>query len=241
MLTDHYGLIISLLVALGAGLIRGFTGFGGPAFMLATLTWIYSPLYVIGKVLIVEFIAASYLVSNIREQIQWRTTAIIAIPTMLTMPLGHWFLENTDPILMRRLIAGTILLSCLVMSTGYRYRRRLGTSGLILLGLIGGLVFGASYIALLVVSVLMLGPYNKGETRGLFISWGFLIGIWYVVISVLSGNTTLSDVIAALPLAMAYFTGTITGAHWFKRSTEHTYRRYALITLMVLSVFSLVK
>ena len=52
---------IVALVAFGAGLVRGFTGFGGPAFILAILTLFFTPVSIVSKILVVDFISSVYL------------------------------------------------------------------------------------------------------------------------------------------------------------------------------------
>ena len=42
-LSGEPGMAIIAMVAFGGGLIRGFTGFGGPAFILAILTLFFTP------------------------------------------------------------------------------------------------------------------------------------------------------------------------------------------------------
>ena len=43
MIADQPGMLAIAAVAFGAGLIRGFTGFGGPAFILAIMTLFFTP------------------------------------------------------------------------------------------------------------------------------------------------------------------------------------------------------
>jgi uncharacterized membrane protein YfcA len=226
-------------VALLAGLIRGFTGFGGPAFMLAILSLFYNPAFVIGKILLVELFASSYMTFQVRRSIAWRTTLAIAIPTLLTMPLGHWILLHAEPTLVRKFIAGVTLFSCLLMMLGLRYPNRLGMISSIAVGLIGGLVFGASYIALLVVAVVLMGPYDKTDTRALITSWGFIIGVWFVVISVARDQTHWIDVLHTAPAIATYFIGSWIGARFFSRSSETVYRKVAIVLLMGLSIGTL--
>ncbi len=149
----EYAFEFGLLAAFLAGLIRGFAGFGGPAFMLAALTWFYTPLLVIGKILVIELISAGFLFWRIRGEINWKATAALTIPTVLAMPLGYQLLTHTDPDLMRKLIAAITLVSSLLMLVKWRYRNPLSLPAAIALGLIGGVVFGATYIALLIVAV----------------------------------------------------------------------------------------
>ena len=49
------GMAIIAIVAFGAGLVRGFTGFGGPAFILAILTLFFTPYSIVSKILVVDF------------------------------------------------------------------------------------------------------------------------------------------------------------------------------------------
>jgi len=61
-MTDLHISLLIVLVAFFAGLVRGFSGFGGPAMMLAIMTWFLTPVQVIGKILVIECIAATFLV-----------------------------------------------------------------------------------------------------------------------------------------------------------------------------------
>ncbi len=223
-------------VSLFAGFIRGFTGFGGPAFMLAILALFYAPIDIIGKILVVDLASSSYLFAKIFRQVHWKSTLALAIPTMASMPLGQWLLLNTDPIDMRRIIAAVILVTCLLMLFGIRYRRPLRVSAMIGLGIVSGLVFGATYIALVVVAAVLLGPYDKNAARTLIISWAFLVAAWYGVISTLSGATKWADVYIAAPGAVLYFAGVWVGSLLFSRSREDNYRRVALVTLSALAM-----
>lgn len=238
MLSHELGAAVTMIVALGAGFIRGFTGFGGPAFMLATLTWFYTPLAVIAKILVIELISSAYLFMHARREIAWRDTAAITIPTILTLPLGQWLLLDTNPQVMRQIIAAIILIATVSMLLGLRYRAALGTLGLVVVGLLGGIIFGATYIALIVVAAILLGPYDRHASRALMISWSFFVSGAYAFMSFVSGAASVDDVLVALPGAAMYFIGTWFGARLFRGSAENMYRNVALVTLLILSIIS---
>jgi len=238
-MTDISVSLLTLLVAFFAGLIRGFAGFGGPAMMLAIMTWFLTPVLAIAKVIVIECIAATSLVWRVRREIDWRISLNLTLPTLISMPIGYWLLTHTEPELMRRLISLAILLSCALMLTQWRYRTRLTQPRLIALGLAGGVIIGASFIALVVVAVILMGPYNRNESRTLFLFWGFALSVWYVTLSVLSGQTGLHSILSAMPAAATYFLGSWIGSNWFGHSTETSYRRYALILLATLGLIGL--
>lgn len=232
-------MIIIAIVAFGAGLIRGFTGFGGPAFIIAILTLYFTPYSIVSKILVVDFLANVYLFSAVYRQIDWRSTLSMVIPTLLFMPLGHWLLLELDPVLMKRIMSVIIALACLAMLIGYRYRQPMTKPLLILLGTFAGIIFGGTYIALLAVVAILLGPYNKVEGRTLIITWSFFTVLGFAAISWYSGTTDSQDVITALPGAATYMLGTWLGSQGFHNSSEKLFRRIAICTLLGLAMFNL--
>lgn len=233
------GVIIIALVAFGAGLIRGFTGFGGPAFMLAILTIFFSPISIVSKILVVDFFTSVYLFKSCYRQIDWRTTMTMVVPTLLFIPLGHWVLHELDPVWMKRGIAAIIAIACILMLVGIRYPRPLTTAGLIVVGVLAGTVFGGSYIALIAAVPILLGPYNKDQGRTLIIAWSFFTVLGFAAVSAYSGTTTINDITIALPGAASYMLGACLGSMGFRQSSEKLFRRGSIATLLVLSVFNL--
>lgn len=238
-LSGEPGMAIVAIVAFGAGLIRGFTGFGGPAFILAILTLFFTPYSIVSKILVVDFIASVYLFKAVHREIDWRATASMVIPTLVCMPLGHWLLIELDPLWMKRAMALIIATACVMMLVGFRYRHPMTTHWLIFVGVCAGIVFGGSYIALVAVVFILLGPYDKHQGRTLIISWSFFAVLGFALISALSGTTGVDDVIAAAPGAVTYLLGTWMGSHGFRKSSEKVFRRAAIAVLLCLAIFNL--
>ncbi len=228
------------LVAFGAGLIRGFTGFGGPAFILAILTLFFAPVSIVPKILVVDFFANVYLFKACFRQINWRATLSMVIPTMIFMPLGHWLLIELDPIWMKRAMALIISGACVMMLIGYRYKHPMTTGWLVFVGICSGIVFGGTYIALVAVVFILLGPYDKNEGRSLIISWTFFTVVGFALISAVSGTTSMHDITIALPGAVTYMLGTWLGSHGFRKSSEKLFRRAAITILLALSIVNLI-
>jgi len=227
------------LVAFAAGLIRGFTGFGGPAFILAILTLFFTPVSVVSKIVVVDFLANAYLFKACLKDINWRSTTTMVVPTILAMPLGHWLLLELDPALMKRAMALIIAGACVLMLVGFRYKHPMTASWLILVGASSGIVFGGSYIALVAVVLILLGPYDKHAGRTLIVAWSFFTVIGFALIAAVSGTTGVDDLIVAAPGAATYLLGSWLGSHGFHNSSEKLFRRVAIFTLLGLSVFNI--
>ena len=239
MIADEPGMLAVALVAFGAGLIRGFTGFGGPAFILAILTLFFTPVSIVSKIVVVDFLANVYLFRACLRQIDWRATATMVIPTLLAMPLGHWLLIELDPGIMKRAMALVIATACILMLAGFRYRHPMTTGWLILVGVCSGIVFGGSYIALVAVVFILLGPYDKDAGRTLIVAWSFFTVLGFALIAAVSGTTGVDDLIIAAPGAATYLLGTWLGSHGFRRSSEQLFRRVAISILLFLSICNL--
>jgi uncharacterized membrane protein YfcA len=239
-LSGEPGMAIIAMVAFGGGLVRGFTGFGGPAFILTILTLFFTPYSVVAKILVVDFIASIYLFKAVYRQIDWRATTSMVIPTLIFMPLGHWLLIELDPVWMKRAMALTISAACVMMLIGFRYQRPMTTAWLVLVGSCAGIIFGGTYIALVAVVFILLGPYDKHAGRTLIIAWAMFTVLGFALISALSGTTGVDDVITAAPGAATYLLGTWIGSHGFRKSSEKLFRRAAIVTLLALSIINLV-
>ena len=234
------GMAIIAIVAFGAGLVRGFTGFGGPAFIIAILTLFFTPYSIVSKILVVDFIANVYLFKAVYRDINWRATAAMVVPTLLFMPLGHWLLVELDPLWMKRAMAVIIAVACISMLIGYRYRHPMTTGWLIFLGIVAGTVFGGTYIALVAVVFILLGPYDKHQGRTLIIAWSFFAVLGFALISAFSGTTGIDDLITAAPGAATYLLGTWLGSRGFHNASEKLFRRGAIAVLLCLACFNLV-
>ena len=237
--TGEPGALIIAIVAFGAGLIRGFTGFGGPAFMLAILTIFFNPISVVSKVLVADFFANFYLFRSVAKHIDWRPTLTLLIPTLMSIPLGHWLLLQVDADTSKRAIAVVIALICLLMLLGIRYKKPMSSAWLIAVGMLAGIAFGGMYIALVAVVAILLGPYNKIEGRTLIVAWAFFSALGFALVSAVTGTTTLADIVIALPGAATYMLGTWLGSLGFNQSSEKLFRSGAVATLLILAMFNL--
>ncbi len=238
MAEAEIGVALIGVVALVAGVIRGFCGFGGPAFMLAILTIYFTPDVIVSKVFVVDLLASIYLFLTLYKEIPWRSVVPITVSTILMLPVGQWLLIEVDPHILRRSIAIIIALCSLAMLCGWRYQKVLAMRYLVVLGACSGVVFGATYIALVMVAGILLGPYEKSDARGIFTAWAFFTALSYAVVSGVSGTTQWQDYRIALPGAVLYLIGTWAGSRSFRASSETLYRNIALILLVLLSLVS---
>jgi hypothetical protein len=216
-----------------AGFIRGFTGFGGPLFLLPILNFFVPPAVGAGIGIWVDVFANIRLVPDARHDSSSAVVVPLVVGSLVAMPVGAYFLVNGDPRLMKQAIGATILVAALVLAAGWRYRGDIGTRAYGVVGLVSGLVMGATSIGALPALFLSGGRHTARENRANFIIWVFFAEILFLALVSSGGALGRSDVITIVLLVPAYLVGTYLGIRFHLRASEVTVRR-AVLTLIVL-------
>ena len=81
-------LVACLLIVAGAGVVRGFAGFGFSALCIAGLSLFVSPAQVIPPVFLLEVLASVGLLRSAWRDVDWRWLSWLALGNALCIPLG---------------------------------------------------------------------------------------------------------------------------------------------------------
>ena len=231
---------LTAATALVAGVVRGFSGFGGPALMMLVLTQFYSPLSVLTKVMIIDAVSFLLLVPSTVREFNRRVFAVVTLATLAGLPFGTYLLLETDPLVMKRAVAAAVAACVVVMLLGRRFRAPPSVAAHIAVGVLAGVVLGATYIALVVVIFFFSLPASGVESRANAVFWGLVISAVLIATHVVLGNVTATDFWRATLVGAFYLAGTAAGAWCFRRSGEREFRRAVLWLLLGLAAIGLV-
>ncbi|MFT5112853.1 MAG: putative membrane protein YfcA [Parasphingorhabdus sp.] len=223
-----------------AGFLRGFAGFGGPAVILLLLTHIFSPIQLVFKIVLIDALVNVHLLPSTIKQANWRTVAILTVSTLVSMPLGMYLLNHMDPVWVRKAVGVISAICTLWLISGYRYKSSLSVIKLIAIGLFSGVIFGATYLILVIVVVLLAGPDKASVTRANIILWAFMMALIYVPVYLYLGYSGEHEWLSILFLGCVYAVSAFFGAKLFKRIAERRYRQVALYFLVLLSLVAVV-
>ncbi|MBK6982772.1 MAG: sulfite exporter TauE/SafE family protein [Betaproteobacteria bacterium] len=230
-------LAIAAAIAAAAGLIRGVTGFGGAMVMSPPLALLLGPLAAIPIVLLLEALAGTPMLVQTRALVKWRVIGPIIIAACVTIPLGALVLVNSDPLVMRRAIAVTVIVFALLLLAGWRYSGSHGLPVALGLGAVSGTLVGATSLGgPPVIIYLLAGPDRIETTRANLtfflsaVSAAGLAGLW------LNDALTWRALGAAALLAPGYFGGIALGMYLFPRFDDRRYRQLALALMAVVSL-----
>ena len=241
-LTLHEPRMIAITgaVALVAGVVRGFSGFGGPALMALVLTQFFSPLSVLTKVVIIDAVSYLLLVPSTVREFERRLVAVVTTATFLGLPFGVYLLTMSDPVVMKRAVAAAVAACVVVMLLGVRFQARPPIVVQVLVGVLAGVVLGATYIALVAVIFFFALPGSGAQGRANAVCWGVVLSFALIATHMALDNTTLDDLWRAAFVGLAYLAGTGIGVRLFRSTGERTFRRAVLWLLLGLAVVGLV-
>ncbi len=230
-------LAIAAAVAIAAGVIRGITGFGGAMVMSPPLALLLGPLAAIPIVLLLEALGATPMLIQTRALVKWRVIGPIIAAACVTIPLGALVLVSTDPLVMRRAIAATVIVFSLLLLAGWRYAGSHGLPVALGLGAVSGTLVGATSMGgPPVIIYLLAGPDRIEITRANLtffvgaVSTAGLAGLW------LNDALTWRAVGVAALLAPGYYGGMVLGTRLFPRFNDKRFRQFTLALMAAVSL-----
>lgn len=234
-------LALAAACALAAGLMRGFTGFGSAMVMMPVYSLLFGPLQAVATVMLMETVVTLHLLPGALPRTRWREIGPMGLAALVGAPLGGTLILHLDAEIMRRAIAGVVLVFTLVMLRGWRYRGPRGRTATLGAGLVSGLMttsvgMGGPPVLLYLLS----GDDGAAQNRANLITYLAIVGtaalVVYLVAGVIGGDTVWRAALLALP----FLAGAFAGGRLFRLSSETLYRRVALYFLLAVALGSLV-
>lgn len=226
--------IIAAAVATTAGLVRGFSGFGGAMVYMPLIAAVYEPRIAAVTILLVDFFSATPFAVPEMRRCTWREVLPITLAMVVGVPFGTWALIVLDPIVLRWAIAILVLGLLPVVASGWRYRGAPRLPITLAVGLFSGVSAGAVQIAGPPVILYWLsGGSSAATVRANLMVFFMMCGVALVVAYAYEGLFTANSLALSLLLGVPYVLGMGVGSYFFRGSSDHLYRRiaYAIIAL----------
>jgi uncharacterized protein len=228
---------VALGIAVLAGVVRGFSGFGSAQIYIPLVAAVYSPRVAAVTLLIIDTLGAAPFTVRAFGYCTWPEVLPMFIAAAIAVPLGTWALLVIDPVVLRWFIAFLVLSLVAVLASGWRYHGRPRLPITAAVGLFSGFGSGAVQIAGPPVLLYWLGTTNNVITvRANFLVYFLLLGLTSCAVYWWEGIFTPELLALALLLAVPFFLATAIGAKYFHGASDRLYRRiaYAIIALAAL-------
>lgn len=234
--TDGLGLL--LIVSLGAGLVRGFAGFGSAMVFMPAASTVLNPVSAFVAMIVFDVVGPLPNVPRALRDANLREVALLGIGLLTGLPLGLAILTRISPEPFRWTVALVALGLLALLLSGWRYRRQRSRTVTYGTGLVGGALSGSTGMAGAPALLLYLAGREETATiRGNMILYLLLGDMISLVILSLGGNLAAADVALGLVLIPTYLAGNVIGGWLFNEKAERLYRgvAYALIAASALS------
>lgn len=224
--------IALVATAFVAGCSRGFSGFGAALIFIPLASAIVGPRLASPVLLLIDAVAAAPLVPRAWRLAHRRDVGVMAMGTLLGVPLGTWLLARADPVAVRWVMAALVFAMLALLMSGWRLRGRVPLPATVGVGAVGGTFSGLAQMGGPAVVAYWLGrDVEPGAMRAnIVLLFGISGAITFV--SYLAGGLLSADaVVLALGTGPAYGTGLALGARLFGLADPRVFRRicYGLI------------
>jgi uncharacterized protein len=224
-----------------AGFIRGYSGFGFSAMVIAASSLVTNPLHFVAVVVILETAMSLQAAKGIGADIDWRRVGMLLAGAVLGLPLGLWLLTGVSETAARAMISGYILVMCAVLLAGWRLRAEVRGPWNLVAGVVSGLANAPGMGGLPIAAFFAAQPMRAAVFRATLIAFFPLLDLysaplywWHGLVS----WSTLWASLIALPLTVL---GNWLGSRHFLNTDPKEFRRFAILLLAGLAGLGLIR
>jgi hypothetical protein len=232
--------IAAVAIAVVAGLVRGFTGFGSALIYMPLISAIYGPRLAAPTLLLIDTLCSLPFAIKAVPDCNWREVRLVMATGVLGVPLGVAALVYIDAIALRWFIAVLVLIAVAMLASGWRYHGRPTVAASLGVGALSGFGAGAVQIGAPPLLVYWLGGQNSATTVRANIMVYFIMQGVLTFVAYLYGALFSAPALAlALLLGVPFGAALATGAHFFRGTSDAFYRRLAYVIVAVAGLASL--
>lgn len=216
--------------ALLAGLVRGFSGFGGAMVLVPILAASHGPQIAVPVLVLIDFVLTLPLAWRARRRCAWREVAPVALGHAAALPAGLAVLILADPALLTRATGGLVLAMAAAMALGLRRTTPPGRRTALGIGLGAGFLSGSTGVGgPPVVLFWLAGPDAPPRMRANLMVFFALSSVLSLTGLAVAGVITAAVATLALVLWPSYALGLLAGGRLFSGADARLYRPLALV------------
>jgi len=242
-LADIFTLSLALaaLIGFGAGVMKGFSGFGAGMIMAPLLSLLYTPVEGVAIIILIDLISSVQMLPGALPRTNWRLVVPMMAASFVAAPFAALVLFTTDVEIMRRVIGGTVLFFALVMLSGWRYRGAQRPAISLLVGALTGLLAGGTGMgAPIVVLYVLSNQAGAARNRASMLTLSTGIVSYLLFLFILNDAINSTALWRAGVLAPVMILGTWAGARLFSGASEGLFRRVALLSVLAVGAAAVV-
>ena len=233
--------LFALLTVLAGSIARGYTGFGSGLIMVPLLALLWGPIDAIIFTLTLGLIATAQMTIPAAKIANWREISPICAAAVIVTPIGTFMLVSLDGDIVKKIIAGAVLVATMVSLSGWLYRGPRGFFPSAVFGAIASLINGVGAVGgpVYVIYLISLSEKARVQRANIAILTG-VMGVSVLVYTLVAGDVTWDIIDKILLFAIPYILGVWGGTKMFRLLPEETFKRVILWFLLIICLAILV-
>lgn len=234
--------VILIVITLGAGLVRGFSGFALSAMVMATAVVILPPVELIPMLWWLEMSASILMIKSGWAGADKTMTYALAGGSFIGWPIGL-ALTVTLPVAMSKAAAlSVIVVLAAVLLAKIRMPFLATKPGLYGSGIVAGIASGLASVGGMVVAIYVLAANAPAHTmRASLVLYLFLTSVVSMIVLIAYGVMDTSGVARGLIFAIPTMAGVLIGQLFFTERLAPYYRPFCLTLLIGLASAGLIR
>jgi uncharacterized membrane protein YfcA len=224
-----------------AAFVRGYSGFGYSAMVIAASSLVTNPLNFVAVVIVAETMMTLQAWKGIGPDVDWRRVKWLLVGAVVGLPLGLWALTAISEDAARAVISGYVLAMCLVLMAGWRLREEVGSGGTLAVGLVSGLANAPGMGGLPVAAFFAAQPISASVFRATLVAYFPILDLYSAPLYFWHGLVTWDTLWASLIILPLTFLGNWLGGRHFFNTDPQDFRRFAILLLAGLAAMGLLK
>ncbi len=236
-------IIFAGLAVFGAGVVRGYTGFGFAMICALILTQMFPPAMVTPIILCLDVTASLWLFYKVIHQVDWKGLKLIGLGAVLTLPLGTMALIYVPVTPIRIFISIVIVTLCLALLRQKRKAQATAPLATVGVGMCSGFLTGVSALGGPPVILFYFSSDRPvAVSRASMIAFFLMVDTVALISCLISGLLTREVLTLSLEFMLPLAVGIGIGNFLFHRfHNEEAFRKQVIILLMCLAVASFVQ
>jgi uncharacterized membrane protein YfcA len=224
-----------------AAFIRGYSGFGYSALVIAGSAVVTNPLNLVAVVMLMEFAMSLQSGRAAGPDVDWRRVWLLLAGAAVGLPLGLWALTGISDEAAKAVISGYVLVMCGVLLMGWRFAGEVRGAGNAAVGLVSGMANAPGMGGLPVAAFFAAQPMPAAVFRATLIAYFPLLDLYSAPLYWFAGLITMDTLWAGLiALPLTVIGNWLGGRHFFGTDPQE-FRRFAIILLAGLAALGLGK
>ncbi|MCX7287738.1 MAG: sulfite exporter TauE/SafE family protein, partial [Rhodobacterales bacterium] len=234
-------LVWMALATFVAGFVRGYSGFGFSAMLVAASSLVTNPLNFVAVVVILETVMSLQAAKGAGPDVDWRRVGWLLAGAAIGLPLGLWILTGVSEDTARAVVSGYVLFMCGVLLAGWRLRAEVAGPANGVAGLVSGLANAPGMGGLPVAAFFAAQPMRANVFRATLIAYFPLLDLYSAPLYWYAGLVSWDTLWTALLLLPITLVSNWMGGRHFFGTDPQDFRRFAIVLLAGLALLGLGK